>query len=73
MKVLFIGGTGVISSACSPLAVERGMDLYLLNRGQTRRPIPCNRSFFQGAREIIDWFDADQERKNHRQSRQPNI
>jgi nucleoside-diphosphate-sugar epimerase len=40
MKVLFIGGTGVISSACSPLAVERGMDLYLLNRGQTRRPIP---------------------------------
>lgn len=40
MKVLFIGGTGVISSACSQLAVERGMDLYLLNRGQTSRPIP---------------------------------
>lgn len=41
MKVLFIGGTGVISSACSGLAVERGMELYLLNRGQTTsRPIP---------------------------------
>ncbi len=40
MKVLFIGGTGKISSACSPLAVERGIDLYLLNRGQTDRPIP---------------------------------
>ena len=40
MKVLFIGGTGVISSACSQLAVERGMELYLLNRGQTSRPIP---------------------------------
>lgn len=40
MKVLFIGGTGVISSACSRLAVNRGIDLYLLNRGQTERPIP---------------------------------
>lgn len=42
MKVLFIGGTGIISSASSALAVERGIDLYLLNRGQTtRRPIPA--------------------------------
>jgi len=40
VKVLVIGGTGVISSACSQLAVERGMELYLLNRGQTSRPIP---------------------------------
>jgi nucleoside-diphosphate-sugar epimerase len=35
MKVLFIGGTGVISSACSDLAIARGMDLYHLNRGQS--------------------------------------
>ncbi|MEJ2749414.1 MAG: SDR family oxidoreductase [Anaerolineae bacterium] len=40
MKVLFIGGTGIISSACSQLAVERGIDLYLLNRGQSARPVP---------------------------------
>ena len=33
MKVLFIGGTGVLSSACSELAVSRGIDLYHLNRG----------------------------------------
>jgi nucleoside-diphosphate-sugar epimerase len=33
MKVLFIGGTGLISTACTQLAVERGIDLYLLNRG----------------------------------------
>ncbi|MCX6082633.1 MAG: SDR family oxidoreductase [Chloroflexi bacterium] len=32
MKVLFIGGTGLISIACSELAVERGMDLTILNR-----------------------------------------
>ena len=41
MKVLFIGGTGKISSACSQLAIERGIELYLLNRGQTTaRPAP---------------------------------
>ena len=40
MKVLFIGGTGVISSACARLALERGVDLYLLNRGQSARPMP---------------------------------
>jgi nucleoside-diphosphate-sugar epimerase len=37
MKVLFIGGTGVISSACSELAIERGIDLYLFNRGKTSK------------------------------------
>ena len=40
MKVLFVGGTGVISSACSQLAVKRGIDLYLLNRGNSSRPPP---------------------------------
>ena len=41
MKALFIGGTGIISSACSRLAVERGWDLTLLNRGvdSTRPPV----------------------------------
>lgn len=40
MKVLFIGGTGIISSACSELAAARGVDLYLLNRGKSFRPTP---------------------------------
>ena len=41
LKVLFIGGSGVISSASSRLAVERGIDLYVLNRGATSlRPLP---------------------------------
>jgi nucleoside-diphosphate-sugar epimerase len=34
MKVLFIGGTGIISSASTALAAERGIDLTLLSRGQ---------------------------------------
>jgi nucleoside-diphosphate-sugar epimerase len=42
LKVLFIGGSGVISSACSRLAVERGIELQVLNRGQTQaRPLPA--------------------------------
>ena len=48
MKVLFIGGTGVISSACARQAVVRGMELYLLNRGQTSRPIPEGAQALQG-------------------------
>jgi nucleoside-diphosphate-sugar epimerase len=38
LKVLFIGGTGIISSACAPLAIENGMQVYLLNRGSSLRP-----------------------------------
>jgi len=34
MKALFIGGTGNISGACSRLALQRGMDLTILSRGQ---------------------------------------
>jgi nucleoside-diphosphate-sugar epimerase len=40
VKILFIGGTGIISSACAQLAVQRGFELYLLNRGQSARNAP---------------------------------
>ncbi len=33
MKVLFIGGTGFISTAVSQLALDKGFELYHLNRG----------------------------------------
>jgi nucleoside-diphosphate-sugar epimerase len=45
MKVLFLGGTGIISTECARLAVARGMDISLLNRG--RRPT------VEGARSIV--------------------
>lgn len=49
MKVLFIGGTGIISSACSHLAIARGIELYHLNRGQTSyRPVPDSVIQLQG-------------------------
>jgi nucleoside-diphosphate-sugar epimerase len=34
LEVLFIGGTGLISTACVDLAIARGMNVTLLNRGQ---------------------------------------
>ncbi len=40
MKVLFIGGTGNISTSVSKLCVEKGIDLYLLNRGKQDVKIP---------------------------------
>ncbi len=40
MKVLFIGGTGTISSWCSRLAVQRGIELTFLNRGRNNADIP---------------------------------
>ena len=41
MKLLFIGGTGLISSACSELAVERGFELFILNRNtSTQYSVP---------------------------------
>ena len=41
LRVLFIGGSGVISSACSRVAVDSGIELFVLNRGRsTNRPLP---------------------------------
>jgi nucleoside-diphosphate-sugar epimerase len=37
MKILFIGGTGIISSACSNLAVARGHELFLVNRSLSKK------------------------------------
>lgn len=45
MKILFIGGTGIISTACAELAVQQGLDLSLLNRG--------NRPTIAGATQIV--------------------
>ncbi len=42
MKVLFIGGTGIISTASTRLAAERGIELTLLRRGQHAVELPPN-------------------------------
>ncbi len=40
MKVLFIGGTGNISTACTHDAIARGIELYHLNRGTSKGRVP---------------------------------
>ena len=41
LTVLFIGGTGIISSACAPASIAAGHQLTILNRGATpTRPLP---------------------------------
>lgn len=40
MKLLFIGGTGNISSACSRLAAGLGHEIYVLNRSEGTLPLP---------------------------------
>lgn len=49
MRVLFIGGTGIISTACTRLAVERGFEVTLLNRGR--------RGAMPGTRQLIADID----------------
>jgi nucleoside-diphosphate-sugar epimerase len=41
MKILFIGGTGIISTASTALAAKRGLDLTLLSRGQHESHLPA--------------------------------
>jgi nucleoside-diphosphate-sugar epimerase len=43
VKVLYIGGTGTISSASVAESVRQGQDVHVLNRGRTagRRPLPA--------------------------------
>lgn len=41
MKLIFIGGTGLISSACVALAVRQGHEVWVLNRGRSHAlPLP---------------------------------
>jgi nucleoside-diphosphate-sugar epimerase len=52
MKILFLGGSGVISRAVAQRTIADGHELWLLNRGE-RRPV-------EGARHLrADAADAD--------------
>ena len=49
LRVLFIGGSGVISSACSRVAVDSGIELFVLNRGRSSvRPLPPGVNMLRG-------------------------
>lgn len=48
MKVLYIGGTGVISSGCIEPALRKGIDLHLFNRGISSDTSPSGAQHIQG-------------------------
>jgi nucleoside-diphosphate-sugar epimerase len=49
LRVLFIGGSGIISSACSRVGVDSGIDLFVLNRGRSAvRPLPPGVNMLRG-------------------------
>lgn len=47
MKVLFIGGTGTISSAITRALAETDTELWLLNRGNSNGSVPSNVNIIQ--------------------------
>lgn len=58
LQALFIGGGGLISSACARAAVDRGIDLSILTRqGASSRPLPAQARMLKG--DIRDPESAD--------------
>ena len=55
MRVLFVGGTGLISSACSVAAQAAGHELWLVNRGRSQLPsaVPDNRILIADATDAV--------------------
>ena len=51
MKILFIGGTGNISTAVSHLTVSKGHELWLLNRGRRTVTVPGAHSLVADVRD----------------------
>lgn len=47
MKALFIGGTGIISSAITKQLLASDCELYLLNRGNRNQDLPANAHLLQ--------------------------
>jgi len=57
MRILFVGGTGIISSACASRALELGYDLDLLVRGHSQevRPFPKGANILRAdARNLVE-------------------
>ena len=58
MRVLIVGGTGLISTAITRFLVERGDDVTLYNRGQTEADIPEGYDTITGNRKDYAAFET---------------
>ena len=65
MRILVIGGTGLISSAITRHLLERGEDVTLFNRGQTRGSIPPGSHRILGERRDYAAFEARMAEASH--------
>src|SRR4051794_38207135 len=58
MKILIIGGTGLISTSITRQLLERGDDVTLYNRGQSEARIPDGAKQIHGNRKDYAVFEA---------------
>src|SRR5581483_8115146 len=58
LKILIIGGTGLISTAITRQLLERGDDVTLYNRGKSEVRIPAGAKTIQGDRKDYAAFEA---------------
>jgi nucleoside-diphosphate-sugar epimerase len=60
MRVLFVGGTGLISSACCPAVEAAGHELWLVNRGLSKLPatVPRERTIIADATDPAELREA---------------
>ena len=57
MKILILGGTGLISTAITPLLLEAGHDLTLYNRGRSPAHFPGTPKKIRGDRQDLATFE----------------
>src|SRR5690242_12734562 len=62
MKVLVIGGTGLISTAIVDQLIARGDEVVIYNRGQTPRRIPASVPVIVGDRSNHAAFEAEMQK-----------
>src|SRR5262245_19815353 len=65
MRVLIIGGTGLISSAITPQLLERGDDVTLYNRGKSEIRFAVDPKYIQGDRRDNAAFEAQMAEAGH--------
>ena len=58
MRVLILGGTGLISTSITRQLVERGDDVTLFNRGQRERRVPDGVKVITGDRKDYTAFES---------------
>lgn len=65
MKILIIGGTGLISTPLTHFLLERGDDVTIYNRGQTLWRVPPQTKVLHGDRQQYAAFEAQMQAAGH--------